>query len=441
MNALIKQLEKEKIALMGLGSENYSLLVFLRRIGCKPNITIHDARSAATIGDRYEKLKKNKNIEWRLGDMSGNDLKDFSLILRSPGAFFSPVLRRSLAKAGTRVLSPMQLFLDLCPSKNIIGVTGTKGKGTTASLIAAILKAGGKKTWLGGNIGIAPFDFMSKIQKKDWVVLELSSFQLEDMSSSPRIAVFTNFSPEHLVSADAQNPNHHVSLKAYWNAKLNIARFQNKSGLLIANRSLATRLNREKLTGKIIYFDRSALPSRLPGEHNKENIAAAHITARTAGISAATIARTVASFKGLHYRLEKVGQHNGITYYNDSFATTPASTITALASFPEPVILIAGGADKGSDFAALAQHIKRRTAAVILFKGKGSDKIRRELRRLSYPSELLREAGSMAEAVELARLFAVPGDIILMSPACASFGLFKNYKDRGEQFNRFAGKK
>lgn len=438
MKLTLRSLEKQKIALFGLGSENYALLAYLGSQRCFPDITVYDARSAAALGERYRRLAGYTNLSWRLGRFSEKDLKRFSIVFRSPGAFFPPVLRRTLKAAGTQVISPMQLFLDLCPTKHIIGVTGTKGKGTTSSLIAAILKAGGKKAWLGGNIGLAPFEFMKKIRKNDWVVLELSSFQLEDMVASPPIAVFTNFSPEHLSSADAQNPNHHVSLKAYWNAKLNIARYQAKAGLLIANRSLAAKLGKEKLAGRLASFGKSDLPSRLPGEHNKENIAAAVLAAKAAGIKNQTIAKAVAAFRGLPYRLEKAAVRDGIAYYNDSFATTPASTITALAAFPERIILIAGGADKGSDFSGLARHIKRKALAVILFRGRGSAKIKRSLLALDYPKELIREADSMAEAIAAARRFAVAGDTILMSPACASFGIFKNYKDRGEQFDRAA---
>lgn len=435
----IQELAAKKIAVLGLGVENYALLRYLESQKIKADITVYEKADAKRLGERYLKLKKAKNITWKLSYRS-YEIKDaYDILLRSQGVFLSPAYRKRILKQGTIISCPIQIFLDTCPTRNIIGVTGTKGKGTTSSLIQAILKKAGKRAWLAGNIGVAPFDFMSKIRKTDWVVLELSSFHLEDMVSSPMIGVLTNFSPEHLVSADKDNLNHHVSLKAYWDAKLNIFRFQKKGDLAIANLKLADRISREKLPGQVVYFEKSSLPSNLPGEHNKENIAAAEVTARHIGISNPTIAAAVAAFTGLPYRLEKIAVRDGIAYYNDSFATTPASTITALASFPEPVILIAGGADKGSDFTALAKHIKRQAAVVILFTGKGSQKIRAVLLRLKYPKELIREASNMRDAITLARLYAQPGDTILMSPACASFGLFKNYKDRGEQFNSCAG--
>jgi UDP-N-acetylmuramoylalanine--D-glutamate ligase len=434
MNKILKKLEDERIAFVGLGIDNYALLSFLAKQKLKLDITVFEGRSAADLGDRYTKLKKYPNISWKFGLARPKNLADFSLIFKSPGALFSQAERKSLLKQRILVTSALQLFLELCPTKNIVGVTGTKGKGTTSSLIQLILKKAGKRVWLGGNIGVAVFDFLPRIKKADWVVLELSSFQLEDMQPIFPIAVLTNFSAEHLAPADPANPNFHSSLNAYWQAKLRIARFQHRSGTVIANESLRAKLNTAKLPGKIIYTKTSSLPTKLPGDHNKENIAAAVAVARLIKIPEAKIARAVASFKGLPYRLEKITVKNDISYYNDSFSTTPSSAITALKAFTQPVILIAGGADKGADFSALAKVIKRHAKAVILFKGAALQKLVGTLKKASYNN--IQIASSMKEAIAQARRQAVSGDVILMSPACASFGLFKNYKDRGEQFNR-----
>ncbi len=436
----ITDISKEQLALVGLGSENYALLKFLITKKIYSPVTIFSFHSRKSIEITYPKLKQWSHITWKTSKPNIQQLKKFTVIIRSPGAFFSPTLRKQLKQQHIQVISPMQVFMDLCPTKNIIGVTGTKGKGTTSSLICSILKQGGKKVWLGGNIGVAPFEFISKIKKTDWVILELSSFQLEDMTSSPGIGVITNLSPEHLAPADKQNPNHHVSFNLYWQAKLNLLKFQKKGDIAIINTTLKQRPGIKNSNSKKIFFTTSSLPSRLVGEHNKENIAAAIAVAKVINVSKKNIATAVKNFKGLPYRLEKVVIKHTITYYNDSFATTPSATITALTSFHQPVILIAGGADKGSDFTKLAKEIKNRTKYLILFKGAALPKIQIALKKVDYDSKKIKIANSMTQAIKLAQSAAVKNDIILMSPACASFGLFKNYKDRGEQFTKLAQK-
>jgi UDP-N-acetylmuramoylalanine--D-glutamate ligase len=429
----LTELAKDNIAVIGLGSENFALLNFLFSKGYTFQITIFAFQSREEMQNQYPVLKKWKHITWIVSKPNIKQLQKYSLILKSPGAFFSSILRKQLQKSNVSITSPMQLFLDLCPTNNIIGVTGTKGKGTTSSLIEEIIKHAGKRVWLGGNIGVAPFSFIHKIKKSDWVILELSSFQLEDITSSPHISVLTNFSAEHLAPADKNNPNYHPSLNHYWQSKLNLVRFQGKKDIAIINKKLQNKI-KDKVKAKKIFFTTSALPSVLPGNHNKENIAAAVCVAQSIGISEKIISKAVSNFKGLPYRLEKVTEKNGTAYYNDSFATTPSATITALKAFQNPIILIAGGADKGSDFNQLAKVIKQKTKAVILFKGTALKKLQTSLNKAKYNPNNIQVAGSMAEAISRTQKQAMSGDIILMSPACASFGLFKNYKDRGEQF-------
>jgi UDP-N-acetylmuramoylalanine--D-glutamate ligase len=432
----ITDLKKETIALVGLGPENYSLIEFLIHTKEIYPLTIFALQSRGDMEQQYPKLKNWKHITWNISKPTFNNLKKFSLIIRTPGSFFSPKLRRDLKKNHTQIISPMQLFLDFCPTKNTIGVTGTKGKGTTASLIYSILKTGGKRVWIGGNIGVAPFSFILKIKKTDWVILELSSFQLEDMTTSPHISVLTNFSPEHLAPSDKTVPNYHPTLSSYWNAKYNLIRYQKKNDLAIINQVLKNKTDIKKVKTKKTFFTTSTLFSNLPGDHNKENIAAAVAVARAIGLSIKTITTGVKKFKGLPFRLEKIIEKNEITYYNDSFATTPTATITALKAFKQPILLIAGGADKGSDFTTLAKIISKQVKHLILFKGRALPKIMNSLRKAKYNPKNITQADSMSKALSAAQKQAVSGDIILMSPACASFGLFKNYKDRGEQFNK-----
>ena len=392
-------------------------------------------------------------MHWRLGKNYDKNLKDFDIIFRIAGyPIFSPEIKKA-KKADVEISSPAKLFFELCPTKNIIGVTGTKGKGTTASLICHILKqgfrhspmsgdcgatekAGGKQVLFGGNIGIPMFSFMRKIKKNDWVVLELSSFQLEDMAVSPKIAVITNFSREHLAPADPNNPNYHRSLADYWEAKMNIFKWQKKEDRTILSKNLEVRSKKYKLKSKVIFFDKSDLPSKLIGEHNKENIAAAVKVAKLVGVKQNVIKDAVANFKGLEHRLEFVKSVNGVKYYNDSFATIPESAITALKSFSQPIILLAGGADKGSCFKQFAKEIKKSVKFIVLLNGKATPRLKKELLKAGYPKSKMKLVYNIKDAVRVANKNAENGDIVLLSTACASFGMFKNYKERGEMFKR-----
>ncbi|MFH1427207.1 MAG: UDP-N-acetylmuramoyl-L-alanine--D-glutamate ligase [Patescibacteria group bacterium] len=444
----LKFLQNKKICILGFGLENQALVKFLisQKIPCQ-----------ITICDKRKKIKEAKLpigslaslefLKWDLGENydrclsgEGKNLDKFDIIFRSPGYplyklhKLLPLLNKE--RAGVRLSSPMKLFFELCPTKNVIGVTGTKGKGTTASLINHILKLAGKKTWLGGNIGIAPFSFFDKIKKNDWVILELSSFQLEDMDISPKIAVITNFLKEHTAPADPNNPNYHKSLSNYWKAKSNIFKWQKKNDYLIINKNLKKKFQNSSLRKKIIYFTKSELPNKLISDYNKENVAAAVEVAKLLNVKQNTIKKAVSSFKGLEHRLEYITTINKVKYFNNSMATTPDSTMADLKSFSEPIILIAGGADKGANFKQLARIIKKKVKFVILLKGQATPKIKKELIKIKYPPNKIKLAFSMEEAVKISKKQSSPEDIVLLSPACASFGLFINYKDRGEIFKR-----
>ena len=252
--------------------------------------------------------------------------------------------------------------------------------------------------------------------------------------------MLTNFAREHLSSADPDNPNCHKSMQAYWRAKANIFKWQQRGDWLVAQKRLAIRINKLKPRSKIIYFKRSCLRSKLQGEHNKENIAAAIEVAQLAGIRRSVIKQVIVKFPGLEHRLEFVRQAKDIAYYNDSFATTPDSAITALKSFSQPLVLLAGGAEKKSDFKRLATIIKQRVKFIVLFKGEATPRLKKLLRQKNFPARKIKQVNSMREAVLTARKEARPGDVILLSPACASFGIFKNYKDRGNQFKQIVRK-
>lgn len=416
----MKDVINKKIAFIGYGLENQALLAWFKK---------HKAPAQYNVLDFNEKIKKDiKDVSWKVGRDCLNGLNEFDIIYRSPGC---PLFLPELQKARKKITSAMNLFMELCPTKNIIGVTGSKGKGTTSSLIYSILKKAGKKVFLGGNIGVAPFTFLDKLDVNSYVVLELSSFQLEDFKMSPRYSVITNLFKEHLEPADPNNPNYHKSFAIYKKAKLNIGKYpENK--LLLTHERLKKQINGPKVK----YFDTCDYPSRLAGGFNKENIAAAVMLAKILKIDEKIIKKAVVSFNGLPHRLEKVAVKNGIAYYDNSFSTTPESTIADLKSFPGAIIML-GGADKGADFKELARETAEKAKMVILFKGDASPRLKEELLKAGMPANKITPAASMEEAVRKASAKSEKGDTVLLSTACASFGLFKNYKERGDLFKKY----
>ncbi len=430
----LAELGTKKIALLGFGLDNQALLALLEKHKIKAEITICDARPLSVLPAARSAYSK---IDFRLGAAFNKDLYEFDILFRSPGwPVACPGIREALKKGRTELSSPLNLFFSLCPSKNIIGVTGTKGKGTTASLIYKILKDADKRVFLGGNIGIPPLSFLDKIKPTDYVVLELSSFQLEDLKYSPRWAVITNLFKEHLAPADPNNPNFHPSYEAYWRAKLQIAKNANNKYLII-NEVLAAKAKAAKLRAKIIYFSPSSLPSRLVGDFNRQNIAAAVAIAQLLKIKTGAYQKTVANFSNLEHRLEFVKETKGVKYFDNSFSTTPESTELDLESFSAPIILIAGGSDKGADFRPLAKTIRQRVKLLILLPGKATPRLKKTVETSGLSKNRLKMAADMKKAVTLAKAASAPGDVILLSTACASFGIFKNYKERGDLFKKY----
>ncbi|MDD2257624.1 UDP-N-acetylmuramoyl-L-alanine--D-glutamate ligase [Candidatus Falkowbacteria bacterium] len=423
----MNRLAGKKIAFLGYGLENQALLTWLKKQKLATTYTILDPHPAPA--------KLPTKVTWQSGQNYLKNLNSFDVVFRSPGApLFLPEIKEA-AKKGVSITSAMNLFLELAPTKNIIGVTGSKGKGTTASLIAAILKADGRKVFLGGNIGVAPFSFFEKLTAASWIVLELSSFQLEDFRSSPRYSLLTNLFKEHLEPADPNNPNYHKSFASYVEAKLNIARHPENKYFWIPKK-LKTKLNSKKINGQFRFFEASNYPSLLAGDFNKENVGAAFALTNYLRVPKKTIKKAVATFQGLPHRLELVAVKKGIAYYDNSFSTTPESTIADLESFPGAVIIL-GGADKGADFKALAKKVKSQAHFVILLKGTASPRLKKDLLKAGLSAQKIKEAKSMAEAVFFARAAAPTKGVVLLSTACASFGLFKNYKERGDLFQKY----
>jgi len=395
----------KKIAILGSGEEGRDVLDWLKTNshGCRIKV--------------FDKIKTA-------------NLAGFDIVFRSPGFYrYSPMIIKA-EKAGVVISSATKLFFDLCPSK-IIGVTGTKGKGTTTTLIYEILKSSGKKTYLAGNIGKPMLKLLSKLKASDWVCLELSSFQLHDLTSSPHIAVVLNVTSEHL--------DVHKDAKEYRLAKTNIVRHQKTSDYAVVNADYKTTKKLAGLTpAKIHWFSRKRLNLditrvRLRGEHNLENIAAAMTAAELAGATHEDIIKTVYRFKGLEHRLERVKTVDGVTFYNDSFSTTPETAMAAIKSFSEPMTLILGGSDKGSDYRQLGKVIARsKHLTNLILIGKMAGKIRAAAR--NFPGKIVTGLKDMETIVKAAGQISFPGSVVVLSPACASFDMFLNYKDRGEQF-------
>lgn len=419
--------QNKKIAVIGEGLEGKSSAKYLKEHGA--DVIILDKNQ----GDDYLK-----------------DLDKYDLIVRSPG------IKPQLLEQYKNVTSQTKLFFDLCPSK-IIGVTGTKGKGTTSSLIYEMLKKQGIDAYLGGNIGMPPFDFLDKLNTQSVVVLELSSFQLIDLDKSPHIAVMLMTTSEHL--------DYHKDLKEYVDAKRNILKFQTSEDYAILNRDYPTSNESDIHTNAKIFYvstERNgyegcsikdnavflklngkedkiidASEILLPGIHNLENVCAAAVAATLSGVSKENIISVLKTFKGLEHRLELVDTINGVKYYDDSFSTTPETAIAAIKAFNNPEILILGGSSKNSNFEELGKIISNaNNIKAIIGIGVEWKRIKEQITNLGSVILLIEGAISMEQIVKAASKITLPGDVVLLSPACASFDMFKNYKDRGEQFKK-----
>lgn len=373
-----------------------------------------------------------------------SDLTGYDLLVRSPG-----VHPRKLPE-GAHVTSVTNEFMAVCPVP-IFGVTGTKGKGTTSSLLSEMLRNAGKTVHLGGNIGVPALDLLPNIQQDDIVVLELSSFQLMDAKKSPHVSVCLMIAPEHL--------DYHSDEQEYWDAKGNIFAHQVASDIAIYNKnnqmsvdlaytSAGTKIPYDAegvdrsgayvLDGAIWYQDTricSVSDVALLGRHNLQNVCAAVAAAWHETQDVAAITQAIQGFKGLPYRLQDVATIRGVRYINDSIGTTPESTIAAVEAFAKPKVLILGGSDKGASFTDMAQSITASNVSGVVIIGETGDQIASELQMAGYPDDQVKRAASMQDAVTQCSELAEAGEAVLLSPACASFDMFDSYKDRGDQFN------
>ncbi len=444
---------------MGLGVHGGGVGVarFFARRGAKVLVT--DLKKKEELRESIKALS-NLPIKYVLGEHREEDFKNADLVIQNPAVPRDSKFLRIARGAGVKIETDTGLFFELFKGL-IIGITGTKGKTTTATLLYEILKGAGIKTAVAGNIRVSMLDILDEIDEKTTCVLELSSWQLEGLLShrkSPHIAVVLNVMPDHL--------DRYEDFDDYVRAKELIFRFQTKDDFLVLNfddnhcQGMA-----KKAVSKIFWFSRKkevkrgvfvkngeiffrrgraekksrhllALSNiRLPGEHNIQNVLAAVTVAGILDVKEKIIKKVVSRFKGVSFRLELVGEKNGLKYYNDSTATNPGAAIAALDSFPEKVSLIAGGTDKNLDFEGLAKKVSEKAKKVVLFEGTATEKLEPLLKKYLSKDVPVLKVNNMKEAVEKATRGLQKGDIVLLSPGAASFGIFKNEFDRGEQFN------
>lgn len=430
----MKNLFKEKkVLVMGLGLNGGG--VGVAKFFCKQeaDVLVTDLKTAEQLKESLNKLK-NLKIKYTLGKHEEADFMWPDLIIKNPDVPNSSPYLEIARKKNIEIETDVSLFFKMYDAF-IIGVTGTKGKSTTASLIYHILKTKFKKTFLAGNIGVSPLELLDKIQKDDKVVLELSSFELENLTQSPDIAVVTNIMPDHL--------NRYAGMAEYIEAKKLIFKFQNNNDALVLNADDSIVRQFAKSTkAKVYYFSTKQLPKdikldnfKLFGKHNLSNLLAAIEVAKILEIPAKTIEKSLKTFKGVPNRQELAGEINGVKYFNDTTATMPEAAIAAIKVFADKfpkskLIFICGGMNKGLEYGEMIEKIKKYVNFLIMLPGTGSDKIKAGL----HGYDKIYDVPSMEEAVKKAHELAKKGDAVVLSPGATSFNLFKNEFDRGKQF-------
>ena len=438
-------LKEKKIAVLGLGVSNRPLVRLLLQYGC--HVTGCDRTDRGKLDKEVLELE-SMGCHLRVGDGYLDGLQA-DLVFRTPGMHPENPALVDLRKAGAEITSEMEVFFEVCPCYKI-AVTGSDGKTTTTTLISEMLKAEGKTVWLGGNIGTPLLSLTSQMNKEDYAVVELSSFQLMDMKRSPEIAVVTNLAPNHL--------DVHKDMDEYVDAKKNIFKFQSAEGKLVVNadnaitdafvgNGVTCKFSRVHPTnglweekGTIVRKDREVLNTAdilLPGTHNIENYMAA-ILAVEGIVSDETIRQVAKTFGGVEHRIELVRIKDGVRYYNDSIASSPTRTIAGLRSFSEKVILIAGGYDKQIPYDVLGpeicKHVKK------LFLGGATGPLIRQAvenaEQYAVGMPEIVDCPDFDSAVRGAVASAEAGDVVLMSPASAAFDQFKNFMVRGDHFKK-----
>ncbi|HSW37723.1 MAG TPA: UDP-N-acetylmuramoyl-L-alanine--D-glutamate ligase [Candidatus Saccharimonadales bacterium] len=426
-----------KIAIVGYGVEGKAAYEYWDKAGNE--ITIHD---------QNETVELPEGAKAKLGKDYLNKLSTYDLIVRSPSVHPSDIAAANSEAILDKVTTNTDEFFRVCPTKNIIGITGTKGKGTTSTLTAKMLEACGKRVHLGGNIGIAPLEmFKQDIKPGDWVVLELSNFQLIGIKHSPHIGVCLMVVPEHL--------DWHPSVEEYVKAKQQLFRWQTEQDIAIfygendysqeiVSVSKGQKIPYMQPPGACIQDERIVIDGqticrtdelKLLGRHNWQNACAAVTAVWEVSQDAKALRSVLTRFPGLPHRLEFVRELDGVKYYDDSFGTTPETAKVAIQAFEQPKVLILGGSDKGATYGELAKVVLNNGVRTAVLIGLMAPKIQAALAEVGF-TNFVAGGKTMNDIVTVARAQAQPGDVVLLSTACASYDMFKSYKDRGEQFKK-----
>lgn len=452
LKAFESNIKGKRVAIIGIGVSNIPLIDYFHDLGAR--VTVFDEIDKALLDKDIIKKINDYGFDLVTGSNALHFLRGFNIIFRSPSCLPTTLQLKSEQKRGAIVTSEIEMLMNTCPCK-VIGVTGSDGKTTTTTLIYEILKKAGYNCHLGGNIGVPLFTKVKDFKEDDIVILELSSFQLMDMEVSPEISVITNVSPNHL--------DKHSSYEEYIEAKKSIFAYQDKSGKVVLNYDNdITREFAKEAEGKVVFFSsKSKLADgviyddgiikecedgvrehildtkeiHLRGVHNYENVCAA-LAATSDLVDTKTQIEAIKEFKGVEHRLEFVRELNGVKWYNDSIGTSPSRTIAGLNSFDEKIVLIAGGYDKNLDYTPLAKPILEKVSKVVLL-GRTATKIADVILKATAGTDIVfpvYKCTTLEQAVQRAQNIAKEGEIVLFSPASASFDMFKNFAERGKKF-------
>lgn len=448
-------IKDKKITFIGTGVSHLELIKLFLKKGL--DVTVCDKKSQEEFSSEIYSQLENLGAKFSLGNSYLDAIFDSDIVFRTPGMYYNHPSLKKARDAGVVITSEMEVFFDLCPCK-IYAVTGSDGKTTTTTIISEFLKAQGKTVHLGGNIGKALLPIIEQIDENDVAVVELSSFQLISMRKSPDVAVITNIAPNHL--------DVHGTMEEYISAKCNLISHQNAFAKTILNQdNEGTMALKNLVRGKLLTFSRTSQPIcgafldesgilcfrdydkttqilpmadiKIPGIHNVENYLTA-ISAVWGEVSVENIIKVATEFGGVEHRIEFVRELDGVRYYNDSIATSPTRVLAGLASFNRRLIVIAGGYDKKIPFEPLAEPMNEKVKILILL-GLTAEKIEAAVKSYSgYDESRIKiiNVTTLEEAVKTASELAENGDIVTLSPACASFDMYPNFEARGQHFKR-----
>ena len=448
-------IKDKRVAFIGVGVSHNDLIKLFLSKGIK--VVICDKKSEDEFDETLFEEFSAKGAEFSLGENYLDEIFNCDIVYRTPGFYYNNETLTRARQAGVIITSEMETFFDICPCK-IYAMTGSDGKTTTTTLISEFLKAEGNRVHLGGNIGKALLPIVETIADTDMAVVELSSFQLISMRESPDVAGITNITPNHL--------NVHGTMEEYIEAKTNILRHQNAfSRTVLSYDNQTTKDLAPLVRGRLSYFSRYEKPEcgaflredgmlcysdhgkvteyvnkadiRIPGMHNVENFLTA-IAMTYGDVKPETVAKVAREFGGVEHRIEFVRELDGVKYYNDSIASSPTRVLAGLRSFDQKLILIQGGSDKGISFEPMADDICERCKLLILM-GQTKEKIRDAVMASKLYSEgnpKIVIVADMKEAVETAHKLASEGDIVSLSPACASFDMYRMFEERGRHFKQ-----